>query len=261
MARKRKTPSRRPSGGPAPAGPSRPQPAPAGPSRPQPAPAGPSRPQPAAVFTGQVTNFPVADLKSHPRNYQSHPEDQLVHLVESLLTHGYYRNIVVARDQTILAGHGIVLAAKSLGYETIPGYRLDLDPDDPRALKVLVGDNEQGHLAERNDRELTDLLKDILAGDDHKLLGTGYDEAMLANLIMVTRTEAEIHHQDENELFAGMPDYEPGSGTIKLIVNFRTQEDRAEFLRLSKLDLKPNARSTWWPVRDKDDSASVGFEG
>ena len=67
----------------------------------------------------------LKDLRPHPRNYREHPEDQLAHLKQSIQKHHIYRNIVIARDGTILAGHGVVEAAKALGLETIPGCRLD----------------------------------------------------------------------------------------------------------------------------------------
>jgi ParB family chromosome partitioning protein len=87
-------------------------------------------------------------LKPHPRNYRHHPPDQIEHLKASLREHGVYRNVVAARDWTILAGHGLVLAAKELGWKAISTAKLDIKPDSPRALKILAGDNEIAHLAE-----------------------------------------------------------------------------------------------------------------
>ena len=53
----------------------------------------------------------LALLKPHPDNYHAHPDDQVEELAASLRQHGFYRTVVVARDLTILAGHGIVEAA------------------------------------------------------------------------------------------------------------------------------------------------------
>jgi len=91
---------------------------------------------------------PVASLKPHPVNYRKHPEDQLRHIERSVKEHGFYRNVVVARDGTILAGHGVVLAAKRLKRDKVPVIRLPLAADDLRALKVLTSDNEISRLAE-----------------------------------------------------------------------------------------------------------------
>ncbi len=117
----------------------------------------------------------LASLKPHSRNYNGHPAGQIEHLVESLSEHGVYRNVVVAKDNTILCGHGVVAAARKAGLDAIAVKRLDLEPDDPRAIKVLVGDNEVSRLAERDDRLLSELLGELKEFDPAGLLGTGYD--------------------------------------------------------------------------------------
>jgi ParB-like chromosome segregation protein Spo0J len=139
---------------------------------------------------------PLGKLRPHPRNYRAHPEDQIEHLAESIRANGLYRNIVAAKDGTILAGHGVVLAATALGMASVPVVRLPIDPDSPQALKVLTGDNEIEHLAEQDDRLLTELLKEISQVDTAGLLGTGYDAAMLANLEFVKRTGIEIDKRE-----------------------------------------------------------------
>lgn len=73
----------------------------------------------------------------------------------------FYKPIVIARDGTILAGHGIAEAARPLGIETVPVTRLDLDPDDPKALKILVDDNKVSGLAEQDDRALSEMLRGV----------------------------------------------------------------------------------------------------
>src|SRR5437764_115147 len=131
----------------------------------------------------ETESVAVSSLRPHPRNYREHPDDQIEHLAASLKEHGFYRNVVIAQDGTILAGHGVIEAAKRLGLETARVVRLPIEADSPAALKVLTGDNEIEHLAEQDDRLLSELLREIAQDDPLALLGTGYDEAMLANLV------------------------------------------------------------------------------
>ena len=56
----------------------------------------------------------IETLIPHPRNYKKHPDDQIKHLCESINENGIFRPIVIAEDNTILAGHGVVLACKKL---------------------------------------------------------------------------------------------------------------------------------------------------
>ncbi len=219
--------------------------------------------------TNAPATLPLEDvildtLKSHPRNYRAHPDDEIEHLVESIRANGVYRNVVIAQDGTILAGHGVVTAARRLGLETLPVYRTTYGPDDPRAIKLLVSDNEISHLAMSDDRALTELLRELKEADID-LLGTGYDDMMLANLLFVTRPSSEIADLDAAAQWVGMPEYDlTGEARLQIIVNFPTEADRQEFCR--RLGLQANAiptegtgRSIWWPKQQRDDSKAIRF--
>ena len=202
----------------------------------------------------------IADLREHKRNYQKHPDDQIDHIVESIRANGIYRNIVIARDNTILAGHGVVKAASRMGMTEVPVVRVDIDPLDIRALKILAGDNEISNLADIDDRQLISILKDVHDSPDVDLLGTGYDEMMLANLLFVTRDENEIADFDEAAEWVGMPEYEPAVEPIKMIVNFENKEDRMAFAKKLGIPITEKTKSIWYPYKPKDDVSSVRFE-
>jgi hypothetical protein len=220
----------------------------------------------ALPLVRETETVPLASLRDHPRNYRLHPEDQISQLKSSLQEHGVYRNVVVARDGTILAGHGVVQAAREIGLTEIRVVRLPLDPESPAALRVLVGDNEIEHLAEQDDRLLTELLKELAETEgEGGLAGTGYDEAMAANLAFVTRPASEIRDHDEAQHWVGMPDYGESPATVKLIVSFEHPDLRQEFMEKIGQDT-PFARSgeTWsiWypPKTEREDLASLKFE-
>lgn len=205
----------------------------------------------------------IGTLKDHPQNYREHPEDQLLHIMESLRTYGYYRNIVTARDGTILAGHGVVKGARKLKWKRAPIYRLDLAPNDALALKIVAADNELGKFAESDDRRLTDLLKEISEKSTSGLLGTGYDQKMLAALLMNTRPASEIRSVNEAAHWVGLPSYDEGGPQIKLVVNFLTEEDRVRFVREQGLQINKIAGLTWstrWPFTTNEDVGGVKFE-
>lgn len=208
---------------------------------------------------------PVDSLQPHPRNYRTHPEDQLEHICRSIQVHGFYRNVVVARDHTILAGHGVVQAARRLGIAEVPVRRLDVDPNDPRAIQVLTGDNEMGNLAEVDDRELTELLRELAADDLDNLLGTGFDAAQLAALVLVTRPESEIADLGAAGEWLGLPGFEPGDPVISLTVKFDSTSDRDRFLEtvLPGQHITKRAGEQWtcyWPSRGLNDRRSLRFD-
>jgi len=221
----------------------------------------------AKKLVREVKMVPIGKLKPHPKNYRDHPDDQLDHITKSIEDHGLYRNIVVANDMTILAGHGVVKAATKKGIKEVPVVQLDIGPNDPAALRLLAGDNEIGKLALVDDRALTEMLKEIKDSGDGALLGTGYDESMLAALVMVTRPASEIASMDEAAEWVGMPEYQAEDLPFRLMVLFGSNEDREAFLSHIGADDKTvvsRRASIWsvqWPLKDsRDDWRNVKFE-
>lgn len=211
----------------------------------------------------QTELVPIEELKPHPRNYREHPKDQLEHICASIKQNGLYRNVVVAKDLTILAGHGVVLACKELGFKKIPVLRLNIDPKSSGALKVLAGDNEITHLGVIDDRALSEILKEIQDIDINKLVGTGFDENMLATLVMVTRPESEIKDFNEAAEWAGMPEYQDEGEQIKLVISFDVAEARKDFVEQLKIQHARRGDKIWtcrWPDRPSNDLKSVKFE-
>lgn len=205
------------------------------------------------------------ELRPHPRNYRAHPEDQLDHIARSIELHGFYRNVVIARDGTILAGHGVVLAARRLGRESVPVFRVDVEPDDVAALQLLAGDNEISNLAGVDDRALSELLRELAAVDVSHLLGTGFDELSLAALAMVTRPASEIAGMDEAGEWLGLPGFETPDETPTLLVKFDDDDGRRAFLELvgygvDRVSRIGGGHTIWWPDRPQNDLQSLRFQ-
>jgi ParB-like chromosome segregation protein Spo0J len=139
--------------------------------------------------------LPISVLFKHPRNYKKHPETQLHKLRESLKRFGQTKPVLVIRSHdtivdfpplisklVIVAGHGIVEAARQLGWVDVlvaiaPEH---WTPED--ALAYLVADNETSRDAEVNELMLAELLEESKnAGYDLAALGSS--EEQLAALL------------------------------------------------------------------------------
>ena len=216
----------------------------------------------ATTQVPRSTLVQIKGLKPHPRNYRDHPDDQVEHLMQSIREHGFYRNVVITQDSTILAGHGIVLAADRLDMEKVAAIRLPIDPDSPQALKILAADNYVSHFAEDDDRLLTELLREVSETDS--LLGTGFSDQALAALVMVTRDGVEIADLDEAAEWVGMPAFDHDPITIGLNIHFANEADRLAVIDLLGIaDDQRRGGKVWsvhWPPRRRDDSISVIFE-
>jgi hypothetical protein len=202
-------------------------------------------------------------LRPHPRNYRSHADDQIAHIKASLQANGFYRNIVIAQDHTILAGHGVVEAAQQLGLTHAPVIRLPLDPMSHAALKILTGDNEMARLAMCDDRALTELLKDIRRDGLDALLGTGFDDTMLSGLVYISRPVTEIGSKHDASQWAGLPEYDEMSDTLQIIISCEDKSAQLECLarlNITNIDQTRKTISTWWPPKTRNDLQSVRFE-
>lgn len=205
----------------------------------------------------RVENVPIDKLKPHPENYREHPQEQIDHIIASIKANTFTRNVVCARDYTLLGGHGVHIAAQQMGLDVLPARVLDLDPNSPRALAVLAGDNEIGELGIINDRQLVTLLAKIKKAEG--LEGTGYDEMRFANLLFITRPPEDIEEFDEYAEWIGLPEYEPLEEPWKITVNFDSVEDRDKFAELLGITLTDKVKSIWYPHRERDDVSSIEF--
>ncbi|PFG19862.1 DNA methyltransferase [Serinibacter salmoneus] len=95
----------------------------------------------------------------------------------SLAAHGQYRP-VVARVGTreVLAGNGVLSAARTLGWEHLAVTWVDVDDDG--AARINLVDNRTSDLATYDDAALLEVLTSL-----PDLSGTGYDDAALAALL------------------------------------------------------------------------------
>jgi DNA modification methylase len=125
----------------------------------------------------------IAALRPHPRNYRRHPERQLAILRESLRVHGQQKPVVITPDGTILAGHGLVEAARAEGWNEIACHVYD----GPYPEAFLAIDNRASDLAEDDEEALAALLRNLEAQDQLTAAGWGQDD--LGELLL--RLEAD----------------------------------------------------------------------
>jgi len=206
----------------------------------------------------RIEQVSIDSLKPHSRNYRKHPQQQIEHLASSIAEYGFYRNVIVANDYTILAGHGLTEAAAFAKIKSVPVLKLSLDPYSVKALKLLTIDNEVDHLGDTDMRQLSEILKDILKDDD--LFGTGYDQAKLENLLLVSRSKAEVEEfLPENE-WGDLVDFDRTKQNPKLVVNFENETDRQDFANALGITLTEKQKAMWWPLKERRAVAHLQYE-
>lgn len=92
-------------------------------------------------MTLKVESRSVADLIPYAANSRTHSDAQVAQIAASIREFGWTNPILIDGDNTIIAGHGRLMAARKLGLDEVPAIVLDhLTKAQQRAL--VIADNQ-----------------------------------------------------------------------------------------------------------------------
>lgn len=132
-------------------------------------------------MTPKIETRLVADLIPYAANSRTHSDAQVAQIAASIKEFGWTNPILVAGDDTIIAGHGRLLAARKLALVEVPVIVLDhLSKSQQRAL--VIADNQ---LALNAGWDM-DMLKAEIEGlnfDGFELELLGFDDAELQRIL------------------------------------------------------------------------------
>lgn len=145
----------------------------------------------------KLIELPVADLKPWDRNARTHSKKQVRQIADSIKLFGFTNPILVDRDNTILAGHGRVAAAKLLGMMTVPCLRIEhMTPEEKRAY--VIADNKLALNAGWDEDLLAQELEELHALDlSFDVSITGFSIAEADSLIAETAPEDDDDPKDD----------------------------------------------------------------
>ncbi len=128
----------------------------------------------------RIETWPLARLQPYAKNAKVHGPDQVAKIAASMAEFGWTVPCLVGEDGEVIAGHGRILAAETLGISEAPVIVLGhLTEAQRRAYRIA--DNR---LVESpwDDALLAAELKDLLA-EDFDLALTGFDDGELDKLL------------------------------------------------------------------------------
>lgn len=87
----------------------------------------------------KIEYIKTTELSPNPNNAKLHPDSQIAQIVKSIQDYGMDDPIAVwGKDNTIIEGHGRLLACQKLGIEEVPIIRLDHLTDEQRRAYTLI---------------------------------------------------------------------------------------------------------------------------
>ena len=114
----------------------------------------------------EVTYKPVGTLAVHPHNARTHSQHQIRQIAASIKAFGFTSPVLVDQNDTVIAGHGRVAAAKLLGMDQVPTIRLNgLTVDQVRAY--VIADNRIAEKAGWDNSILAIELQHLLTIDSN----------------------------------------------------------------------------------------------
>lgn len=140
----------------------------------------------------------VSELIPYVRNARTHSEAQVAQIAASIREFGFLSPILVAEDNTILAGHGRLAAALKLGLKKVPCVKENhLTETQKRAY--IIADNKLS-LNAGWDSELLAVELSELEGADFNLELLGFDEAELSSIFDADKDVSDDDFDVEKEL-------------------------------------------------------------
>jgi site-specific DNA-methyltransferase (adenine-specific) len=132
-------------------------------------------------MTPKIETRLVADLIPYAANSRTHSDAQVAQIAASIKEFGWTNPILIDDDNTIIAGHGRLLAARKLGMEEVPAIILDhLTKAQQRAL--VIADNQLA-LNAGWDMDMLKAEIEDLSLEDFNLDLLGFDEKFLDGLL------------------------------------------------------------------------------
>ena len=160
--------------------------------------------QPTIISPDKLETLPVSTLRPHSRNPRTHTKKQIRQIADSIRRFGFTNPVLVDEGNSIIAGHGRVEAAKSLGLAAVPALRLEhMTEAEKRAY--VIADNRLAELAGWDNELLALELGAMLDLDpDLDRALTGFDpaeiEALLNSLDQEAAGEAPVEIDEKAPL-------------------------------------------------------------
>lgn len=224
--------------------------------------------------------LPLDRLLPDARNPKRHDPESIKTLASQIQAVGFTNPCLVDEKTRILcAGHRRRLALHWLRENNFsepagvnPGWLVPCRVgtwSDLQALQVLVGDNEDPARIHFDQTALTALISDLAAIGPEAVIGAGYDEARLQELIdglgegVGTPSYGTGAGVDPQAEWEGMPEFvqEDKTAFRTLYVHFGDQEAVEEFMDLIGQSFSPDAKYIWHPKQEREDFMAFRYAG
>jgi DNA modification methylase len=142
-----------------------------------------------------VTYLRTASLKPDPRNPRVHSDKQVRQIAQSIESFGFNVPLLIDDQQKVIAGHGRLLAARKMGWDTVPAIKLSHLTESQR-MAFLIADNRLTENSSWDEQMLGEQLKILSELNlDFDLEAIGFEvpeiDLLIDGLNTVTETDPD----------------------------------------------------------------------
>ncbi|MBP98995.1 hypothetical protein CMK18_23845 [Candidatus Poribacteria bacterium] len=205
-----------------------------------------------------IDEYEVEKLTPYVNNSRQHNLEQVNQVAASIKEFGFTNPVLIDNQDTIIAGHCRVMAAKKLELKKIPVVVLsDLSPAQRKAY--VVADNQ---LALNAMWDFTKLSNEIefLNEEEFNLDLLGFSESFLESLKITPDTEeGEV---DYDEHWQDMPEFDQDDTRPHrtVMLHFLNQEDVDKFCDLTDQVITEKTKYVWFPEKQVDPVIDIHYE-
>src|SRR6202044_2637007 len=113
---------------------------------------------PSTTTPLEITYLHTTSLKPDPRNPRVHTDKQVRQIAQSIQSFGFNVPLLIDEQQKVIAGHGRLMAARKMGWDTVPTIRLSHLTQSQR-MAFLIADNRLTENSTWDERMLGEQLK------------------------------------------------------------------------------------------------------
>ncbi len=149
----------------------------------------------------QIEQVPIEELRPDPANSRRISDQELEALTRSIREFGLVDPIIARKeDRTVIGGHQRLLAARRLGYKTVPVVFVDLSLEQARLLNIALN-----KISGSFDQELlARLLSELNEVPELDLTLSGFGEDELKELLKSLQAREKRERAEDFDLEEAM---------------------------------------------------------
>ncbi len=153
----------------------------------------------------QIVQVPIDELHPDPANPRKIGDSELDNLTRSMREFGFLQPVIARHDDhVVIGGHQRLVAARRLGYKSVPTIFVELSPDQSHVLNLALNRIS----GEWDDALLARLLADLQLAPNVDLALSGFEDDEIKWLLRKLDAEDKRHQVESFDLDAALAEAE-----------------------------------------------------